>query len=219
VWDFVANVAPSEWLLAGPLPLLESEGPAGIPDIRTFAPRPGVEITVAGRRAAFRPLEEPLRFLQGMTKVFRSSGTYYAPTFGLDVGAAVGKGGHRSVYYFTVVRCVEDVAATVRCRSAAGWISGIAVDDEKPVLLKAGSHPFLLRADVRHVPPIGRIALVPRFSPILSQARAYRNWLDRIRCREGTLRSIVREYPESSAARKARQYLAALSEGQPHAAD
>jgi len=80
--------------------------------------------------------------------------------------------------------------------------------------LKAGDHPFLLRADIGNIPPVGRVALSPRFSPILSQAKALSAWLARIRRREGTLRSIVRSYPESGAARKAREYLAALSENQ-----
>ncbi len=69
-----------------------------------FTPRPGTPLTVGEHTAPFVPLPTRARMMKGMTMVFRSSGTFYTPSYAIDVGAGVGDQDGRMMVYFTPIQ-------------------------------------------------------------------------------------------------------------------
>ncbi len=204
-------IPPTRWLVAGPLPI-PPEGVALWDANRAdFVPRPGEVLAVGGERSPWRRLPADWRFMRGMTKVFRSSGTFYTPTYAIDVDKALAGRDGRMLAYATVLDVPEQAAMRFMMLGARAWIDGREVPSETPLLFEPGRHPMLVRIDAPRIPPVGRLTITPRFTPLQLPSAAEKEWLDRIRQRKDVLQRIVKALPESYLARRARERLEALA--------
>jgi hypothetical protein len=211
VCQLVPNVPPAHWLMAGPYPMVTKDNGPSDQAMAALFPKPGDSLTVGGKTASFAPLPEDVGLLSGMVMLYRSEGTFYTPTTGLDLGNAVGGEDRRSVYFYTVVECTDETTVNFRCNiRVQAWMAGRALGSVQALHLKAGYYPLVIRADIDAIPPVGKVIATPRFNPILSGEKAEADWVARIARHEAVLRKAAATFEGRATGIRAERLLDVL---------
>jgi len=123
------------------MPRVDAPGLPGIEASAVFVAEPGKAIDVAGQAYTFAALPREAVFGGGTAQVFRSDGTFYRPTTGVDVGKAIDRAELSTTYFATVLHVRKPMSLRMRLTGARGFLAGVELEPEQPLELDAGFTP------------------------------------------------------------------------------
>ncbi len=207
VWQLTDRAAPDDWLFCGPLPLNGDADPlAPLGGQAEARPTAGTTLGDAADAPAFIPIPRDFIQIRYNTIVYWSRKP--ATSCALDLKKAVGGKQNTRSYYYTVVfvptqRTVA-VAVANRGATVSLWLAGEKIEANKPVRLRPGFYPLLLRADLGRLPPfIKQVVIEPQFREKEDAAQQLAAWREEVRRLRPRLERVLRKLPDTKQAKRA----------------
>ncbi|MCC5828237.1 MAG: PQQ-binding-like beta-propeller repeat protein [Phycisphaeraceae bacterium] len=204
-----SNIPPDHWLMLGPF---TGRDQAISLDAAALSSRLDKEVSIGGKNMTWRQLPRDVGVIRGAAMVYRSEGTFYRTSQGLDVGNAIDRQEYSKVYFLSVLHVPQTAAYSLRNQLGEVYISGQRVETTRPVQLEAGYHPMVLKVEITRIPPVGRIMAAPLLLQVMPPQQAIANWRNEVKRHESRLREIMQGGAGRDMALRARRLLEALED-------